>query len=258
LFFAEFVRQDRNVVELLNANFTYVNERLAKHYEIPGIYGDRFRRIELPANRDMRRGLLGKGAIQLTTALADRTSPVERGKWVTLNILGSQPPEPPPAVPPLKESEKKNNGLVTALQITMRTRMEEHRANPVCAACHAKLDPIGFSMENFDAVGKWREIEAWGETVNAEGELADGQKFVGPSGLRTALLRYSPQFVRTITEKLMVYALGRSVAYPDMPVVRQIVRDAERNNYKFSSIILGIVKSQPFQMNQKAAETASR
>jgi len=175
---------------------------------------------------------------------------VQRGKWVLMNVLGLIPPEPPPNVPPLRTSDKMANGAPLPLEVHMRDRMEEHRANPICASCHVKMDPIGFTLEAFDAVGKFRTTE-FGRTLDVSGSLADGQKIVGPSGLRDQLLHYSPQFVRTITEKLDVYALGRGVGYEDMPTIRSIVRDAAKNNNKFSSIILGIVKSQPFQMNIK-------
>ena len=250
MFFESIMREDRNVIDLLTADYTFINERLARHYGIPNIYGPQFRRITLPASLDYRRGLLGKGAILLVTALSDRTSPVERGKWVLMNVLGTIPPDPPANVPVLKESDKLANGQPLPLEVSMRNRMEEHRANPACASCHRMMDPIGFSLENFDAVGRWR-TEQFGEKLVVTGELVDGTAFEGPAGLRQALLKYSPQFVRTMTEKLMIYALGRGVQHFDMPVVRQIVRDAGRNNYKFSSLVVGIVKSNPFQMSQK-------
>jgi len=256
MFFESVMREDRNVTDLLTGDWTFVNERLARHYGIPNIYGPQFRRITLGATLDVRRGLLGKGAILLVTALADRTSPVQRGKWVLMNILGTIPPDPPPNVPPLKESGKTANGQPVPLEVSMRDRMEEHRANPACASCHRMMDPIGFSLENFDAIGQWRN-EQFGKKLDVRGELVDGSKFEGPLGLRSTLLKYSPQFTRMMTEKLMVYALGRGVEYYDMPVVRQIVRDASRNNYKFSSLILGIVKSNPFQMSQKSPVTTA-
>ena len=255
MFFESIMREDRNVVELLTADYTFVNDRLARHYGIPNIYGANFRRVPLNGELDVRRGLLGKGAIQLVTGLADRTSPVQRGKWVLINILGTLPPDPPANVPPLKMSDKSANGQAVALEVSMRKRMEEHRTNPVCAACHKMMDPIGFTLENFDAVGTWRTVE-FGEKVNTADQLVDGTPVDGPASLRQALVGYSPQFVRTLTEKLMIYALGRGVQYYDMPIVRSIVRDAGRNNNKFSSLIVGIVKSQPFQMNTKAEATA--
>jgi len=193
----------------------------------------------------VRRGLLGKGGIELVTSVSDRTSPVQRGKWVMTNILGVVPPDPPPNVPALKETAAGGAG-----PLTLRQQMEAHRANPACAGCHKMMDPIGFAMENFDGIGKWRTKDA-GQNVNASGQLVDGTKISGVVDLRNALLRYSPQFARTVTEKLLTYALGRGVEYQDMPVVRAIVRDAARNNYRFSALVEGIVNSEPFQMNRK-------
>jgi mono/diheme cytochrome c family protein len=253
MFFESVMREDRNVMDLMTANYTFVNERLARHYGIPNIYGSQFRRVPLEGDLDIRRGLLGKGSVLLVTAQADRTSPVLRGKWVLMNILGIIPPDPPPNVPPLRQSDKMANGQPVPLEISMRERMQEHRANPTCASCHMKMDPIGFALESFDAVGKYRTRE-FGKPLDLSGQLSDGLKYDGPAGLRQALLRYSPQFVRTLTEKLMVYALGRGVDYQDMPMIRSIVRDAGRNNYHFSSLVLGIVKSPPFNMNVKEQE----
>jgi len=190
------------------------------------------------------------------TGLADRTSPVQRGKWVLMNVFGQIPPEPPPNVPPLKVSDKQANGQPVPLEVHMRDRMEEHRQNPVCASCHMKMDPIGFALEAFDAVGTYRTTE-FNSKLDVSGWLTDGTKFTGPSGLREQILHYSPQFVRTVTEKLAVYALGRGMDYQDMPMLRSIVRDADRNNDRFSSIVLGIVKSQPFQMNVKEQQTVA-
>jgi hypothetical protein len=243
MFFDSIVREDRGVIDLLNADYTFVNERLAIQYGIPNVYGSQFRRVKLDGALDVRRGLLGKGAFELVTSISDRTSPVQRGKWVLSNILGVVPPDPPPNVPALKETA---NG---AAEQTMRQRMEEHRANPACASCHKMMDPIGFALENFDGVGTWRTTQN-GQKLDASGQLTDGTKINGVVDLRGALVRYSPQFVRTVTEKLMTYALGRGVEYGDMPVVRAIVRDAARDNYRFSSLVLGIVKSEPFQMNR--------
>ena len=256
LLFESIVREDRNVVDLLNADYTFVNERLARHYGIPNIYGSQFRRVKLDGALDIRRGLLGQGSIDMVTALADRTSPVQRGKWILMNVLGQIPPEPPPNVPPLKDSDKMANGVKVALEQSMRQRMEEHRGNPVCAACHKMMDPLGFALESFDAVGAYRANE-FGRKMDVTGQLIDGTKFEGPAGLRDALLKYSPQFVRTVTEKLLVYALGRGVESQDMPVIRSIVHEADRNNDRFSSLILGIVKSAPFQMNVKMPETVA-
>jgi hypothetical protein len=256
MFLESIVREDRNVLDLLSADYTFVNERLARHYGIPNVYGSRFRRVTLGPGFEARRGLLGQGSVLLVTSVADRTSPVQRGKWVLLNILGIVPPEPPPNVPALKTSDKMNNGQPAEVEETMRARMEEHRQNPVCASCHVKMDPIGFMLENFDAVGKWRTVQ-FGKTLDVTGSLADGVKLNGPADLRRELLAYSPQIARSFTEKLLTYALGRGVEYYDMPQVRTIVRDASRNNYRFSSVVLGIVKSAPFQMNTKAQESAS-
>jgi len=248
------VRENRNVLDLLNADYTFVNERLARHYGIPNIYGSRFRKVELGKDLDARRGLLGQGSIQLITSIADRTSPVQRGKWVLVNLLGIVPPDPPAEVPPLKTSTKMNNGQPAEVEETMRARMEEHRANPACASCHMKMDPIGFALENFDAVGKWRTTQ-WGKSIDVSGFLSDGVKLNGPTELRQQLLKYSPQILRNFTEKLMTYALGRGTEYYDMPTVRAIVRDAGRSNNKFSLIALGIIKSAPFQMNRKAEDS---
>jgi len=246
MFFESIVREDRSVVDLLNADYTFVNQRLAEHYGIPNIYGSQFRRVPLTGDLDVRRGLLGKGSVLLATSVSDRTSPVQRGKWVLMNILGTVPPDPPPNVPPLKSADGANAGA----DQTMRQRMEQHRSNPACAGCHRMFDPIGFSLENFDGIGKWRSTE-FGRKVDASAQLTDGTEINGVTDLRQALLRYSPQFVRTFTEKLLTYALGRGVDYPDMPVVRAIVRESAANNYRFSSLILGIVNSEPFQMNRK-------
>ena len=244
MFFESIIRDDRSIIELLEADYTFVNERLAVHYGIPNIYGTQFRRVKLDGDLEVRRGLLGKGAIELVTSNSDRTSPVLRGKWVMENILGTHPPDPPPNVPPLKPNP------AAGLQ-TMRQRMEEHRANPACASCHKMMDPIGFAMENFDGIGRWRTRES-GQKLDASGQLVDGSKIDGVVSLREALVRYSPQFVRVVTEKLLTYALGRGVESDDMPVVRSIVRESGKNDYRFSAIVLEIIKSAPFQMNRKA------
>jgi hypothetical protein len=254
MLFDSIVREDHSVTDLLNNDYTFVNERLARHYGIPNIYGSRFRRVKLDGPLEVRRGLLGQGSIELVTALADRTSPVQRGKWVLMNILGIIPPDPPPNVPTLKESDNSGNGL--AAEPSMRERMEAHRANPTCASCHRMFDPIGFSLESFDAVGKYRTTDS-GRTLDLSGQFVDGAKFNGPSGLRQALLGYSPQFVQVLTEKLLTYALGRGVEYYDMPTVRAVDREANRNGDRFSSLVLGIVRSEPFQMSVKPADTVS-
>jgi hypothetical protein len=249
MFFDSVLREDRSVVDLLDANYTFVNERLARHYGIPNVYGSKFRRVTLDGALQDRRGLLGKGAVLLITSNPDRTSPVLRGKWVLMNILGVVPPDPPPNVPVLKESDKMANGQPVPLEISMRQRMQEHRSSPVCASCHLMMDPIGFALESFDAIGKAR-TEEFGKRLDFSAQLTDGAKFEGPSGLREALMRYSPQFVSNLTEKLFVYALGRSVDYRDMPQIRTVVREAAGTKYRMSSLILGIVKSPAFSMNR--------
>ena len=251
MFFESIVREDRSILDLLDADYTFVNQRLAEHYGIPNIYGSQFRRVKLTGALDVRRGLLGKGGVELVTSVSDRTSPVQRGKWVMTNILGIVPPDPPPNVPALKESAG------SSAPMTLRQQMEAHRANPACAGCHKMMDPIGFALENFDGIGKWRTEDA-GQKVDASSQLFDGTKINGVVDLRNALLRYSPQFARTVTEKLLTYALGRGVTYQDMPVVRAIVHETEHDRYRFSELVEAIVRSEPFQMNRKpeAALTA--
>ena len=240
MFFASIVREDRSVLDLLNADYTFANERLAKHYGIPGIYGSQFRRVKLTGEE--RRGLLGQGSVLTVTSEANRTSPVKRGKFILEAILGTPPPAPPPNVPPLKENEG-------AQAQSVRARLEEHRKNPACASCHAVMDPLGFSLENFDGVGEWRTKEPGG-VVDPSGQLADGTKVDGPVALRQAIMKHPEQFVRTLTEKMMTYGLGRGLEYYDMPTVRRIAMDASRSDYKFSSIVLGIVNSTPFKMRR--------
>jgi mono/diheme cytochrome c family protein len=241
------VREDRSVTDLLDANYTYVNERLAKHYGIPNVYGSNFRRVELGPEFDMRRGLLGKGSILTISSQVGRTSAVQRGKTVMQIFLGVSPPDPPPNVPDLPKADSTIHG---GLKPTMRQQMELHRKNEPCASCHKIMDPIGFSLENFDAIGQWRTTDD-GSPINAAGMLVDGSKLDGVQSLRAALMRYSPQFVRVITEKLMIYGLGRGTEYYDMPLVRSIVRDAGKNNDRFSSLVIGVVRSDPFQMSTK-------
>ena len=250
LFFGSIVREDRNVLDLLTANYTFVNERLAKHYGIPNIYGPQFRRVTLPQELDMRRGLLGKGALMTLTSAAARTSPVARGKWYLQTFLGVSPPDPPPNVPAIKESPVDSTG--NAKVPTMRQMMEAHRTNPICASCHKIFEPMGIALENFDAVGAWRTMDG-DNPIDASGVLVDGTKVDGVASLRDSLVSHSDQFVRVVTEKLLTYALGRGVEYQDMPMLRSIVRDSAANKYKFTSIVMGIVKSTPFQMNMKAA-----
>jgi hypothetical protein len=246
LFFQSIIREDRNVLDLIGANYTFVNERLARQYGIPNIYGSHFRRV--PVADERRYGLLGQGSILMVTSHADRTSPVLRGKWILDNLLGAPPPAPPANVPPLDESRERQGRV-----LTMRERMEEHRANPACAACHKLMDPIGFALENFDPIGTWRTLEGGtgGSAIDASGQLMDGSNVDGPIALRQALLRQPNIFVGTMTEKLLTYALGRGLSYADMPVVRGIVRDASHQDYRFSALILGIAKSASFQMRIK-------
>ena len=248
LFFESIVREDRNAIDLLTADYTFVNERLAKHYGLPGIYGSHFRRIALPPDSP-RGGLLGHGSILAVTGYATRTSPVVRGKWVLENLLGTPPPPPPPNVPPLRE--EKSDAV-----LSMRERMVEHRRNPVCASCHAQMDPVGLSLENFDAIGRWRTLTEGFAPIDASGSLPDGTTFDGVAGLRQALVSRADQFVRTLTEKLLTYGLGRAVEHYDQPAVRAIERAAARDDYRFSSIVLGIVNSTPFQMRRPPAGNA--
>ena len=240
LFFDSMLREDRSLLDLLNADYTFLNERLAQHYGIPNVYGDSFRRVKL--TDESRKGLLGKGSILMVTSRPNRTSPVLRGKWVAANLLGTPPPPPPPDVPPLNESGDEVGGL------TMRDRMLEHQANPACASCHATFDPFGFALENFNAVGQWRTTD--GEApIDASAVLPDGTRFEGPVELRSVLLDDSERFVRNLTGKLLIYALGRDLDYGDDMVVRNIVREGAPS-YRWSSLILGIVKSTPFQMRR--------
>ncbi len=248
LFLESQMREDRPLEELLTANYTFVNERLARFYGIRNVYGTHFRRALL--NDPRRAGLLGHGSILTVTSYATRTSPVVRGKYLLDNILGAPPPPPPPNVPPLVETGEGGQPLAS-----MRERMEQHRANPVCASCHTRMDPLGFALENFNAIGKWRTMDGT-SPIDASGVLPDGTTFAGPTEFRQALLLRRDEFVRTFTEKLLTYALGRAVQYYDMPAVRTIMRDAAPDDYRWSSLILGIVKSGPFQM-RKAQEVAT-
>jgi Protein of unknown function (DUF1592)/Protein of unknown function (DUF1588)/Protein of unknown function (DUF1585)/Protein of unknown function (DUF1595)/Protein of unknown function (DUF1587) len=243
LFFESVKNEDRSVLDLLRANYTFVNERLARHYGIPRVYGSHFRRVELPADGP-RGGLLGQASVLTVTSYGNRTSPVQRGKWVLDNLMGMPPPPPPPGVPPLKDAAAAGKVL------SMRERMEEHRANPACASCHRIMDPIGLATENFDAVGRWRVKSESGEAVDASGGLPDGSTFDGVAGLKKALLARPEIFVSTMTGKLMTYALGRGLDYYDEPAIRAILRDSRADDYKFSSIVLGIVNSTPFRMRR--------
>jgi mono/diheme cytochrome c family protein len=247
LFFESIMREDRSVLDLLTADYTFVNERLARHYGIPNVYGSHFRRVTIADEN--RRGLLGQGSVLAVTSYPNRTSVVLRGKYILENILGTPPPSPPADVPPLKETGE--GGKI----LPLRALMAQHRDNPTCASCHRVIDPLGFSLENFDATGRWRTKEVAGP-VDASGQLADGTPVDGPVALRNAILKHPEQFVRTMTEKMLTYALGRGLEYYDMPIVRSIAADAKSQHYRFSSIVLGIVKSTPFMKKVKAPETA--
>ena len=243
LFFDEQIREDHSLLDLFSANYSFLNERLADHYGVQGIYGNHFRKVSLDGHK--RGGLLGHGSLMTVTSYPNRTSVVLRGKFVLDNLLGSPPPEPPPNVPALEESSQ------TGKQLTMREAMAQHRENPACRVCHAAMDPIGFSLENYDAVGKWRDMFA-GVDVDASGLLPDGAAFNGRKGLENLILDRPTDFVATVTEKLLTYALGRGVEYYDMPTVRSIVRKSEQEDFSWSSLILGVVKSAPFQMRRTA------
>jgi uncharacterized protein DUF1592/uncharacterized protein DUF1588/uncharacterized protein DUF1585/uncharacterized protein DUF1595 len=238
---------NHSVLDLMTADYSFLNERLAKQYGIPHVEGTYFRRVTFPAGGP-RGGLLGQGSILTLTSYATRTSPVLRGKWILENILSSPPPPPPPNVPALK-TEANDTGK----PLTMRQAMVAHRANPVCASCHARMDPIGFAMDNFDAVGRWRDGDA-GQVIDASGVLPDGTKFNGVAELKKALLRHPEQFVRTVAEKLLMYGISRNVQYFDQPAVRAIVDQARASNYTFASLVLGVVKSAPFQMRKAQEE----
>jgi hypothetical protein len=242
MFFESIMREDRSILDLLKANYTFVNERLAKHYGIPNVYGSRFRRVTFPEGSE-RGGLLRQGSILTVTSYPTRTSPVIRGKWILSNILGVPPPPPPVVPPPLKEVA----GVEKA--VSMRERMAEHRSNPACSGCHQLMDPVGFSLENYDAVGRWRTVED-GKPIDASGGLPDGSKFEGVGGLQRALLSRPEVFAGVFTEKLLTYGLGRGVECYDAPSVRGVVRKAQASDFKFSSFILGIVNSVPFQMRR--------
>jgi mono/diheme cytochrome c family protein len=243
LFFDSILRENRSVLEFLTADYTFLNERLARHYDVPGVHGTGFRRVNV--TNDSRRGLLGHGSILTTTSYPDRTSPVVRGKWILENLLGTAPPPPPANV---NTDLKPTDPLGKVL--SMRERMAQHRANPACAGCHALMDPLGLSLENFDAVGKWRNVDESQTAIDASAVLLDGAKFAGPSGLRNMLLDRSDQFVTTVTEKLLTYALGRGLEYYDYPAVRKAVHDAAKDRDSFGSILVAITKSVPFQMRR--------
>jgi hypothetical protein len=250
-FFGYILRQDRSALELLSADYTFVDERLAKHYGIPGVYGPRFRKVKLTDPN--RRGLLGQGSILAMTSVATRTSPVFRGKYVLSTFFNSPPPPAPPNVPTLDESNK----AAAAVPKTVRAQLELHRTNQPCAGCHSVIDPPGFALENFDSVGKWRDNGADGSPLDTSGTLADGTKVNGPAALREAILSRPDAFVTIVTEKMLTYALGRGLEPADMPVVRRIEKKAAQNDYRLSSIVMGIVESAPFQMRTKLETTES-
>ncbi|HEY6509404.1 MAG TPA: DUF1592 domain-containing protein [Vicinamibacterales bacterium] len=249
LLFETILREDRSLLDLLQADYTFVDERLARHYGLANVRGSRFRRVTLPD--DARRGLLGHGSVLTATSVGNRTSPVKRGKWILENLLGAPVPLPPPGV----ETNLEESTAAGAGPTSLRQRLERHRANASCASCHAVMDPIGFALENFDLAGKWRTQDG-GVPVNASGRLADGTALSGPASLRQALLARREAFVATAAEKFLTYALGRRVEYFDMPAVRAIVRDAAREDYRLSALVSGIVHSTPFQMKTKASDTA--
>ncbi len=248
LFLESQMREDHSVLKLMTADYTFVNERLARHYGIPNIYGNHFRRIQLTDDLDMRRGLLGKGSLLTVTSYAHRTSPVLRGKWLLENILGTPPPPPPPDVPALEENDEA--GLNAR---SVRERLEQHRANPVCASCHNVMDPLGFALENFDAIGRWRSSSEAGTPIDASGTLTDGTEVDGPATLRQAFVNRGNNFLTTVTEKLLTYAIGRGVESFDGPAIRQIVDAAAQAEYRWSSLITGIVQSTPFHMRRSPA-----
>jgi mono/diheme cytochrome c family protein len=249
LFFASIVRENRSVLDLLDADYTFVNERLARHYGIRGVYGSRFRRVQVTDPN--RRGLLGHGSILSLTSVANRTSPVLRGKYIISNLLNTPPLPPPANVPLLEDSAHKDKPS------TVREQLERHRSNPACSSCHRNIDPVGFALENFDAVGQWQSTTRDGLPIDAAGMIADGTKVDGPVALRKALLARPEVFVGTVTEKLMIYALGRGLEPGDMPVIRAIIKGSARDKYAMPSILLGIVQSAPFQMRAKLADTGS-
>ncbi len=242
LFFSSVLREDRGVLELLDANYTYLNQRLAEHYGLPKMYGPQLRRVAL--SEPNRGGLLGQGSVLTVTSYPDRTSVVQRGKWILETLLGTPPPPPPPDIPDLKLHGKDGRKL------TMREQMEQHRSNAICASCHARMDPLGFALENYDGVGRWRQTDA-GRPIDASGRLPDGSQFVGPGELKKALVTaHADEFIDTFTEKLLTYALGRGLEYFDKPAVRSITREAARDNYRMSALVTAIVKSTPFQMRR--------
>jgi len=244
LFFQSIMREDHNVLDLLTADYTFVNERLAKHYGVPYVYGSHFRRVTL--SDENRRGLLGQASVLSVTSYSTRTAPTIRGKWLLENILAAPPPAPPPNVPALEETSKDGKSR------SVRDMLEQHRQNPVCASCHARMDPLGLSLENFDAIGQWRTTDA-GTPIDASGVLLDGTKVDGPAALRRALVAQKEQFVRAVTDKMLTYAIGRGLEYYDAAAIRGIVRAAAADDYRWSSTILALVRSAPFRMRRAAS-----
>jgi hypothetical protein len=247
--FGGVIREDRSVLELLDADYTFVNARLARHYGIDGVVGDHFRRVSLSKDSP-RRGLLGKGAVLTVTSVANRTSPVIRGAWILENVLGSPPSPPPPGV-------ENNLDAAVAQPTTLRERLKLHRANKTCASCHNMMDPIGLALENYDHIGQWRTLDS-GLPIDASGVMVDGTRLAGPADLRKAILSRSDAFVETLIEKLMTFSLGRHVTYADMPAIRKIAREAHQNGNRFSALVLGIVMSEPFQMRTKTDDQRER
>jgi hypothetical protein len=247
LFFTSIMREDRDILDLLTADYTYADEVLAQHYGIPNVLGETFRRVKV--TDENRRGLLGHASILTLTSVSNRTSPVGRGKYVMEVLLGTPPPAPPPDVPPLKESNASGDAQV----LSLRQQMEQHRTNEPCASCHKMMDPIGFALENFDAVGSWR-VRDGGVRIDAKGKLFDGTDLDGPVSLRQAILNHSDAFVGSFTENLLAYGLGRVIDYRDMPAVRSIADGASRNGNRFSSFVLDVIKSVPFQMSAMPEE----
>jgi hypothetical protein len=251
LFFGSVIHEDRSILDLLTADYTFVNERLAKHYGIPDVYGSQFRRVELTPELDARRGLLGKGALLTITSDAARSSPIKRGKWFLETFLGIGPPEPPPGVDtslPVVKGEPPR---------TLRARLEAHRTNPNCAACHKIFEPLGLAMENFDAVGRWRTLDA-GFPIDPTGMTNDGVPLDGVASLREFAAQHADNFAQVVAEKLVTYAIGRGLEYHDMPLVRSITRNAAENDYRFSSLLMGVIESPAFTMNMKSAATETQ
>lgn len=247
LFLDSQIREDRSVLELLTSDYTFVNERLARHYGINNVFGNHFRRVSLSGSHEVRRGLLGKGSLLTVTSYPHRTSPVLRGKWLLENVLGIPPPDPPPNVPALEENDEP--GIEPR---SVRERLERHRANPACASCHKIMDPLGFALENFDAIGRWRDVSEAGTPIDATGTLHDGTPVDGPATLRRAFVERGDNFVTTVAERVLTYALGRGLEFYDTPAVRRIVEKAGEENYSWSALLAGVVQSTPFQMRRAA------